>query len=118
MWLYHSIDVMKDYTHQDYLSFYPVRLDPHISYNAAGQALPLHSIGGPFLWLLPFALGGRLGTLFFISLISALTVLNIYLLLMVMGIHKRYAFGVSLAFALGTPIYVYSHLTFVEPLAA
>ncbi len=118
MWLYHSIDVMKDYNHQDYLSFYPVRLDPHISYNAAGKALPLHSIGGPFLWLIPFALGGRLGTLFFISLLSAFTVLNIYFFLLTMGIRRRYAFGVSLAFALGSPIYVYSHLTFVEPLAA
>jgi hypothetical protein len=118
MWLYHSIDVMKDYNHQDYLSFYPVRLDPHISTSASGQVLPLHSIGGPFLWLIPFALGGRLGTLFFVCLLSALTVLNIYLLLLAMGIQRRYAFGVGLAFALGSPIYVYSHLTFVEPLAA
>ncbi len=117
MQLYHSIDVMQDYTHGDYRAFYPVHIDPHVSPNARGEPMPLHSIGGPFLWLIPFMLLGRLGVIFFISLLTLLAVLNIYLFLMEMEIRQNYAFFVSLAFALGSPLYVYAHLTFIEPIA-
>ena len=117
MQLYHSIDVMQDYTHGDYRAFYPVHIDPHVSPNAHGQPLPMHSIGGPFLWLIPFMLLGRLGVIFFISLLTLLAVLNIYLFLVEMEIQQGYAFFVSLAFAIGSPLYVYAHLTFIEPVA-
>lgn len=117
MQLYHSIDVMRDYTHGDYRAFYPVHIDPHVSPNAKGQPMPLHSIGGPFLWLIPFMLLGRLGVIFFISLLTLLAVLNIYLFLMEMEIRQSYAFFVSLAFAIGSPLYVYAHLAFIEPIA-
>src|SRR5258708_37260891 len=78
---YHSIDVMQDYTNGDYRSFYPTRIDPHIAPNASGQPLPLHGIGGPFLWLAFFAWHGRLGAIVFICLISALAIYNVYKLL-------------------------------------
>lgn len=118
MQLYYSIDVMRDYTRGDYRSFYPSGIDPHVSPNAQGKPLPMHSIGGPFLWLIPFILLGRLGAIFFISLLSALIVVCIYQFLVEMRIRKGYAFFVSLAFAIGSPIYIYSHLTFIEPIAA
>jgi hypothetical protein len=118
MLLYQSIDVVKTYDNMDYWSYYPQRLDPHLSVNAEGKQLPLHGIGGPFLWLIPFALVGRIGAVFFIALISVLMVINIYKLLIAMKIRQGYAFMVSLAFAVGSPIYVYSHLTFIEPIAA
>ncbi len=50
---YHSLNVMLDYTHGDYRTFYPTNLAPHVSYSASGQLLPLHSIGAPILWLIP-----------------------------------------------------------------
>ncbi len=114
--IYHSIDVMKDYTHGDYLAFYPKPIDAHVSPNAAGVMLPMHSIGGPLIWLLPFMLLGRLGVILFIALVTLLAVLNIYYFLLEMAIRPTYAFFVSAAFAFGSPLYIFSHLTFIEPL--
>lgn len=114
--IYHSIDVMKDYTHGDYLAFYPKHIDAHVSPNAEGAMLPMHSIGGPIIWLLPFMLLGRLGVILFIALLTLIAVLNIYLFLLEMAIRPIYAFFVSLAFAVGSPLYVFSHLTFIEPI--
>src|SRR5438477_9902765 len=74
---YHSLNVMLDYQHGDYRVFYPLYIAPHVAYNARGQLLPLHNIGGPVLWLLPYYLWGRLGAVLFISLLSVLIILNI-----------------------------------------
>ena len=115
---YHSLDVMQDYKNGDYRLFYPIVIAPHVSRNASGQLLPLHSIGGPILWLIPFALFGRLGAVLFISLVSVLIILNIYKFLLTMGIRQSYAFLVSLAFAIASPLYIYSHLLFIEPIGA
>jgi hypothetical protein len=115
---YHSLDVTLDYAHQDYSAFYPSHLDPHLSRNVSGQLLPLHNIGGPVLWLIPFALFGRLGAMLFMSLVSVLIILNIYKLLLTMHIRHNYAYLVSLAYAIASPLYIYSHLNFIEPIGA
>src|SRR6266566_5595807 len=115
---YHSLDVMLDYTNGDYHVFYPYTIDPHLSYGAHGQLMPLHSIGAPILWLLPFYVLGRLGAVFFISLLSILIIVNIYKLLITMNIGATYAFVVSMAYAIASPVYLYSHLTFIEPVGA
>jgi hypothetical protein len=115
---YHSLDIVENYHNKDYESFFPGDLPPHTTYNTRGQALPLHGIGGPILWLIPFALFGRAGAIGFITFVSILIILNIYWLLKVLGIRESYAFLVSVAFALGSPIYIYSHLTFIEPIGA
>jgi hypothetical protein len=115
---YHNLNVMLDYSHGDYRAFYPYNIDPHLSHGANGQLLPLHSIGAPLLWLLPFYLLGRLGAVFFISLLSVLIILNIYKFLITMNIGAKYAFVVCLAYAIASPLYMYSHLTFIEPVGA
>ena len=115
---YHSLNVMLDYQHGDYRLFYPLYIAPHVAYNARGQLLPLHNIGGPVLWLIPYYLWGRLGAVFFISLLSVLIIHNIYKFLLTMHISQRYAFIVSLAYAVASPLYIYSHLTFIEPIGA
>src|SRR5947209_12285201 len=56
---YHSLDVMLDYKHGDYRSFYPIYLSPHVAPNEQRQLLPIHGIGGPVLWLLPYYFLGR-----------------------------------------------------------
>ncbi len=118
--LYHSLDVTLDYSHNDYKAFYRGTLGPfqHTSLNKWGQLLPLHSIGAPILWLIPFAIDGKEGTLFFMSLVSVLIVLNIYLLLVSLGIQRDYAFLTSLGLALASPIWIFAHRNFVEPIAA
>ncbi len=115
---YHSLDVMQDYKNGDYHSFFPMHIDPHVTYNERGQLLPFHAIGGPLLWLLPYYFWGRLGAVLFISVLSVLIIFNIYAFLVTMSISKRYALVVSIAFAIGSPLYIYSHLTFIEPISA
>lgn len=118
--LYHSLNVTLDYAHNDYKIFYAGPLGPaqHTSLNKWGQVLPLHSIGAPVLWLIPFAIAGRLGTLLFMACLSVLVILNIYLLLVSLSIQRKYAFFTSLMMALASPIWIYSHHNFVEPIAA
>lgn len=115
---YHSLDVTRDYIHGDYRQFYPFTIDPHVVRNVRGQVLPVHNIGGPILWLIPFALLGRLGAVFLISLVSILCVINIYKLLLLLGSSKRIAFVAGLAYIVASPLYIYSHLTFVELIGA
>src|SRR5947207_5619549 len=114
---YHSFDVLKAYQHRDYFSFYPGQLTPHVV-RVQGSVLPLHNVGGPILWLIPFFLLGRLGAIWFMAAVSILIVLNIYKLLLAMEIRQRIAFDVSLALALASPLCIYAHLDFVEPIAA
>ncbi|HEY0812085.1 MAG TPA: hypothetical protein VGE11_02290 [Pseudonocardia sp.] len=116
--LYGSLDVQQVYDHRDYWSYYPLRLDPHVSPGPDGQPLPLHSIGGPVLWLLPFALWGRAGVVAFMTVVSLAIVANVYWLVRGLEVRQRVAFGVAVAFGLGTPVLMYASLTFVEPLGA
>ncbi len=123
---YHSLNVMLDYKHGDYRSFYPIdlyalgtKVPPHVTHNTRGDLLPVHNIGGPVLWLLPFALfSGRLGAVFFISFITILILINMYKCLLLMGISEKTAFLVTLAYGIASPLYIYSHLSFVEPIGA
>ncbi len=115
---YHSLDVMKDYNNGDYRSFYDSLLIPQVTHNTRGQILAMHDIGAPIMWLLPYFILGRLGAVLFISVVSVLIVVNIYKFLLIMGISERYAFVTSLAYGIASPMYLYAHLTFVEPIGA
>ncbi len=116
--LYGSLDVSQVYAHRDYLAYYPLPLDPHVSPGPDGRLLPLHSIGGPLLWLLPFALWGRAGVVGFMTVVSLAIVVNVYWLVRELGVRQRVAVGVAVAFGLGTPVLMYASLSFVEPLGA
>jgi hypothetical protein len=118
MQLYHSLDVSLVHANGDYRVFYNADLDPHVVPGADGQMRTLHQIGGPLLWVVPFALGGRQGVLGFMAIVSVLTVLNIYYFLRERGITAPYAFVTSAGVAVGSPIYVYSSMSFVEPIGA
>jgi hypothetical protein len=116
--LYGSLDVAQVYAHRDYLAYYPLPLEPHISPGPDGRPLPLHSIGGPLLWLAPFALWGRAGVVGFMSVVSLLIVANVYGLVRELGVRQGVAVGTAVAFGLGTPVLMYASLSFVEPLGA
>jgi len=114
---YHTIDVMPVYLNRDYWSFYPSILEPHVSPGPNGP-LPLHNIGGPILWHLPFLLFGRAGAMGFMAVVSALTVVNIFYFLRELGIARAYAVTVTALFVIGSPLYMYSSMLFIEPIAA
>ena len=116
--LYGSLDVAQVYAHGDYHAYYPLPLDPHLSPGPDGRPLPLHSIGGPLLWFLPFALWGRAGVVGFMTVVSLAIVANVYWLARELDVRQRVAVGVAVAFGLGTPILMYASLSFVEPLGA
>lgn len=116
---YHSVNLMPVYLHRDHWYFYPTPIIPQVpGFGPHGEQYSYNSIGGPLLWLVPFSIWGRAGALGFIVVVSVLTVLNIYWFLRNLNIDRRYAFVVSAAFALGTPLLTYSSLTFVEPIGA
>src|SRR5690349_21194787 len=75
---YHSLDVQRVYDNRDYAGFFPLPIDPHTAPGPSGRSLPLHSIGGPVLWLVPFVLWGRAGVLAFMVGVSSLVVANVY----------------------------------------
>src|SRR5437879_6618483 len=100
---YHSLNVMLDYTHGDYRTFYPTNLATHVSYSANGQLLPLHSIGAPILWLIPYYFWGSLGAVLFISCIAVLIIIIIYWLFLTMGLSLIYDMICILAYALACP---------------
>ena len=116
---YHSLNVLADYQNGDYRSFYFAgNLGPHITFNTRHETLPVHSIGGPLLWLIPFFLLGRLGAIWFIATLSVFIIWNIYKLLLTMGLQERTAYTVGLIYAFASPFYLYSYRTFIEPIGA
>ncbi len=115
---YHTFDLTKAYANLDYWSFYPDRIDPHFFAAPNGAMVPLHNFGGPLLWTGPFMLWGRPGAAAVIVLISVLIVVNIYYLLRDLGITQAYAGLVTGLFAVGTPLYVYASMQFIEPIGA
>lgn len=115
---YGSLDVQQVYDHRDYWSYYPMVIEPHVSPGPDGTSLPLHSIGGPLLWLLPFLAWGRAGAVGFMVVVSLLIVANVYWLVRALDVDRRVAAGVAFAFGVGTPVLTYSAMSFVEPIGA
>lgn len=115
---YGSLDVSQVYAHRDYWSYYPMLLEPHVVAGPGGSLLPLHAIGGPVLWLAPFALAGRAGVLAFMVVVSLLVVANLYRLARELAVGPTVAAAVAVALGLGTPLLTYAGMSFVEPIGA
>ncbi len=115
---YGSLDVQRVYDHRDYWSFYPMVIEPHVVPGPGGTALPLHGIGGPLLWLLPFLGWGRAGAVGFMVVVSLLIVANVYWLVRALNVDRGVAVAVAFAFGVGTPVLTYSAMSFVEPIGA
>jgi hypothetical protein len=115
---YGSLDVQRVYDHRDHWSFFPMVIEPHVAPGPDGAPLPLHSIGGPLLWLVPYVLWGRAGAVGFMVVVSLLIVANVYWLVRALDVDRRVAAAVALAFGVGTPVLTYSAMSFVEPIGA
>lgn len=115
---YHSLNVLLDYNNQDYKSFYPTIIDHHVITNIKGDTLSTHGIGGPVIWLIPFILFNKFGAMLAMSIVAILIVYNIYLFLIENGISKYYSLLTTLIISISSPIYLYSHLLFIETFGA
>jgi hypothetical protein len=116
---YHSLDVVKSYHNRDYLSFYNGELDlSHTVTNNQGLRVPVHSVGGPILWLPLFAVAGRMGAILFIAGVSLLVIVDIFRFMVEQGVRRRSALAVAGFFAAATPFFAFAHLTFVDLLGA
>jgi hypothetical protein len=114
---YHSFNVMLDYQNQDYRSFFHAPLEPHVVFAPDGTPQPIHGVGGPLLWLVPFILWGRGGAIGFLVAVSMLVIGNLYAFLRERQIRPEYALFTTLLFVIGSPIYMYSGMSFIEPIA-
>src|SRR2546423_1809686 len=115
---YHTIDPARVYANRDYWRFYPYPLEPHTAVSSNGATVPLHNVGGPLLWHPFYLLDGRVGVSAFLVAVSVFTVLNVFWLLRDLGIVRPYAAGVSALFVIGSPLYVYSSMIFIEAIGA
>jgi hypothetical protein len=115
---YGSLDVQRIYDTGAYWQYYPRPIEPHVAPGPDGAPLPLHSIGGPVLWLVPFLLWGRAGVIGFMVVVSLLIVANVYWLARALEADRAVAAVVATAFGIGTPVLTYSAMSFVEPLGA
>jgi hypothetical protein len=116
---YHSLDVATTYHNRDYLSFYHGTLDlSHTVANQDGRHVSVHGVGGPILWLPLFAVAGRMGAILFMAGVSLLIIVGIFRFLEERGIRKTSALAVAGLFAASTPFFAFSHLTFVDLIAA
>jgi len=115
---YHTFDLTRVYAGNDYFAFYPQQIDPHVYAGPGGVMVPLHNFGAPLLWALPYALWGRAGVAALMVAVSVLIVVNVYRLLRELGIGRPYAAIVTTLFVIGSPIYMYASMQFVEPLGA
>src|SRR5262249_28045320 len=68
--------------------------------------------------LVPFMLWGLRGEMIFMVIVSLLTVANIFWLLRQLGVDKAYSFGTGLLFGLGSTIFTYAPMAFVESIGA
>jgi hypothetical protein len=115
---YNTFDLTQAYANNDYLAFYSIHLDPHVFPNADGVMVPLHNFGGPILWTVPFELWGRPGAAAVVVLASVLTVGAGYRLLRELGIVRSYAALVTAFFVIGSPLYMYASMQFIDPFGA
>lgn len=115
---YHTFDLTRVYANKDYHSFYPGNLDAHVYTATDGTLIPLHNFGAPLLWALPYGLWGRGGVAALMVVVSVLIVVNVYHLQRELGIVRPYAALVTALFAIGSPVYMYASMQFVEPLGA
>ncbi|WP_155361649.1 hypothetical protein [Acrocarpospora macrocephala] len=115
---YHTFDISVVYDNRDYVSFFPMDIDRHLSPDENGQMLPWHNFGAPLLWVPFFLLWGRAGATGFMVVVAVLTVLNVFWFLRELGIVRPYATLTAGLFAFGTTIYVYSNSLFTESLGA
>jgi hypothetical protein len=115
---YRSFDPTRAYANRDYRSFFPGDLDAHLYAGPDGTMIPLHNFGAPLLWALPYAAWGRAGVAAFMVFVSVLIVVNVYHLLRELGIARPYAGIVTGLFVIGSPIYMYASMQFIEPIGA
>ncbi len=112
---YHTFDPTPVYEHRDYWSYYPAEIDAHVA-DVDGRPVPFHNLGAPMLFTLPFLLWGRAGAHLLMLAAAVLTVVNVYRLQREHGIRVGFAGFVTALFVLGSPVYVYASMLFVEPL--
>jgi len=90
----------------------------HVVKSLSGKFYSMHGIGGPVLWLIPFALFGKAGALLTMAIVVLGILYNFYYLLLAAGIEKRVSMITTFLISLGSPLLMYSYLLFVEPIGA
>ena len=112
---HHTFDPTPVYEHRDYWAYCPADIDAHVAV-VDGRPVPFHNLGAPLLFAVPFLLWGRAGAHLVTLVAAVLTVVHVYRLQREHGIRTPYAGFTTALLALGSPLYVYASMLFVEPL--
>jgi len=105
----HDLNLKNNYDRKDYEAFYHTPLpDRQIWTNTKGEELPLHPPGLSILLMPAYALAQRLGAELFMGFLTALLVLNLFLLVKQVTSSDKTALIVSTILGFSAPIIYFS----------
>lgn len=114
----HDFNTLNNYKDGDYLEFYPFPLHPQGFGSEDGTYIPSHNIGFPIMISPGYYFGKRAGVVFEINIITALLMLNIFLLIFEIFKKPKLALFTTFLVSFSPPILFYSSQIFPETTAA
>jgi len=109
----------QDFKEARYTSFFSRKLEPHFRIRGAeGQIYSLHAVGLSILILPAYALGGYAGASFFMALLAAFLIRELWRLVKEVTGHDRVATGTAWILGLSPPVIHFAGLVFTEIPAA
>ncbi|MBD3305731.1 hypothetical protein GF339_05070 [candidate division KSB3 bacterium] len=109
-----DLEILNNYTQQDYLAFYGHELDPHVSFGKGHTIYPGHPIGLPVLLIPFYALKGRQGAVLGMNILAALLAVQIYLLAFAMTRRRGLALVLWGVTCFTPPLLLYSSQMYPE----
>jgi len=114
LWRDHDLDLRNEYEGEEWSEYTPGPVRPHWgSPRADGRPFPAHSPGLPLLLALPYAAGGRSGSVVLMALVAAAAALVCRKLARTLAGDSEAAGWAWLA-AVGPPLFFYSFVLYTE----
>ncbi|MDO8506922.1 MAG: hypothetical protein Q7S41_04845, partial [Candidatus Limnocylindria bacterium] len=113
-----DLDLRNDYEFARYSSFYPGRLRETHAIEVGPKLYPIRDLGLPLVAALPFRIAGRPGVLLLLVAVTALLVVQIYLLLRDLRFTPRLALTATALGALTHPLVTYATQIYPEVFVA
>lgn len=114
-----DFDLANNYDRFDYLAFYFSKdIDRQIRLDPAGRQILNHQLGLPVIIAPIYALGGRLGVLFFQAILGGVLAAITFKLAVAVGRDEPAALLATLVVAFSPPLLMYNYLVYPELLGA
>lgn len=109
-----DLNLLNNYNSPEMLQLNRFPVEPHLMYNAFGRGYSSHEPGLPVLLVLPYALGGRSGTVWFMTVLAVIAAMQIFVTARFLGIRDRTAMLLTLAAAVNVPFIMMSGKVFPD----